>query len=391
MKILYIITQGENGGGQKHVLDLAREMKSKNYNIHVSTGYQDTQKDNWLFSELEKIGIQKSNLNIFQNLVREISPIQEIKAFFEIYSYIKKEKFDVVHLHSVKAGTIGSIAARIAGAKVIYTVHGFTFLEPLSFPKKTFYIFAELFASFFRDFTILISKKDLQAGLKFFILRDVKLNNLEYKDRFALIYNGLDKSVKNKILDKSEARKFFFEKIGKVDEGQNLIGTISNLYKTKGLEYFIGAMDILVNKESKKDLLAVIIGEGNERENLERLIKEKKLENNFYLLGMIPEGYIYLSGLDTFVLSSVKEGLPYCLLEAILAGVPIVATRVGGIPEINEYIPMNLVESADSGDLSNKINFAINNKDLLSQAIKFSDVFSLDQMVEKVDLIYKNL
>ena len=77
-----------------------------------------------------------------------------------------------------------------------------------------------------------------------------------------------------------------------------------------------------------------IVGEGPERKNLEKLIEQYQLQNNFFLLGNIPQAHRLLKGLDLFVLPSVKEGLPYAILKAMAAQIPIVTTRVGGLPEI---------------------------------------------------------
>jgi glycogen synthase len=321
MKILYIITQGENGGGQKHVLDLATnfaktflkdanaDQKYEYPEIYVATGKRESSKDNWLTNECEKQGIPKENLYEIKSLVREIHIKSEFAATVELWKLLNKVKPDIVHVHSAKAGILGSIVAKVWGAKVVYTVHGYTFLEPLSQAKKYFYIAAEFVAGLFRDHTILISKRDLAAGRKYFILKDVKVNDFEYTSNYGLVYNGLSESLKENLLTRDAARQYIFEKIGKEDAGQILLGNIANLYKTKGLEYAVMMMDKIVN-EDKKNYLFVVFGEGEERGLLEGLVSTYNLQHNFFLLGRTANAYTYLSGLDFFVLSSVKEVLP---------------------------------------------------------------------------------
>ena len=93
----------------------------------------------------------------------------------------------------------------------------------------------------------------------------------------------------------------------------------------------------------------VIIGEGPERQNLEKIIKKHKLEDTTFLIGAIPDAYQYLKAFDLFVLPSVKEGQPWTILEAMAADVPIVATNIAGIPEtIDNEVSGLLVEPADS-------------------------------------------
>jgi glycosyltransferase involved in cell wall biosynthesis len=135
-------------------------------------------------------------------------------------------------------------------------VHGFSFLEPLNFFKKSFYILSEFVASYFRDFTILISEKDIQAGKKFFILHK----------NFQLIQNGLGESIKKEMLEKLEAREFFLREIPPTPYGKlnaSIVGTISNLYKTKGLEYLIDAAQKVVSK--KQNTIFVVTGSGDDK------------------------------------------------------------------------------------------------------------------------------
>ena len=135
-----------------------------------------------------------------------------------------------------------------------------------------------------------------------------------------------------------------------------LIGTIANLYPTKGINYLIGAAALLLKERS--DLIFAVIGDGAERQNLESLIANRGLTNNFFLLGSIPNAHRLLKGFDLFVLPSVKEGLPYAVLKAQAAGIPIVATKVGGVPEIIDE--QCLVEPKNPQTLAKKIKEVIN-------------------------------
>lgn len=380
MKILYTITQGENGGGQKHVLDLATAA-AKQHEVYVATGGQLESKDSWLFDRLKDKGFKESNLKIFPHLTREISLSKEFAAFLEIYNFIKNNKFDIVHLHSSKAGTIGSVAAHLAGAKVVYTVHGFVFQEPMNFLKKLFFIASELASSFFIDYHICVSKKDLDIGKKFFIIRHPK--------KSEVIYNGVEND-RSKLLNRPEARNFIFDKIRNKNREIFVFGTIANLYPTKGLEYYIDAAKILKDTQTS-DFVCVIFGEGELREKLENKIRENNLQHNFVLLGYTANAYSYLSGLDAFVLPSVKEGLPYALVEASLAELPIIASKVGGIPEMSEFIDMQLVAPKDPLALADKMSDLLKNQNLDIYKSKFSDAFSLSNMTEKTMHVYRKI
>lgn len=327
-KILIIITQAEWGGAQRYVYDLAVGLKAKGYAVEAGAGGVGA-----LTEKLKSAGVL---CHVFKNLVREINPVKDIGAIFEIRRYVKDNKFDVVHTNSSKAGAIGSIAAKLAGCKkVVYTAHGFVFNEHLPALLKMFYILAEIFASFFRDHIITVSEFDRLCALKY---------NIAPADKLVTIHNGVDDGS---FLPKEEARKIILAKAG-VSPGNEakLVGCIANFYKNKGLEFLLHTAQEVTRKH--RDVLFFVIGDGALRAELEKKIDELGLKNNFFLLGHIPEAEKYLPAFDIYVSASLKEGLSYSLLSASLAGVPIVATSVGGNPEIiQNNISGFLVEPAN--------------------------------------------
>ncbi|MFH1457092.1 MAG: glycosyltransferase [Patescibacteria group bacterium] len=379
MKILYIITQGEQGGAQKNVFDLATNMRREGHDVCVATGKQKSETDSWLLNNLDKNGFEKKKLIILNNLIRNISVIKDMGVFFETLFLIRKIKPDIVHLHSSKAGTICAVSAKILRVKVVYTVHGFVFLEPMSFIKKIFYIIAEFIASFFRDKTITVSKYDMNIGRKFKIIRG---------DKGLVVYNGLDLNKKKLILDKEQAVEFISDKIcKKIDNNTKIIGVIANLYKTKGLNYLIRAFYKI--RKQNKNIIIVVFGEGYMRKNIESLIKKLNLINCFFLPGTVTDAYKYLRGFDLTILPSIKEGFPYAILESMLAEVPVMATNVGGISEISEELNKNLIKPADVDDLFNKIMSFIKQEKI--NRIKLPEKFILDNIIKQILKCYKEI
>ncbi len=172
-----------------------------------------------------------------------------------------------------------------------------------------------------------------------------------------------------------------------------LIGSVGNLYKTKGFEYFVQAADILVN-QNHIPATFMIIGEGSERKNLQALIKKYNLENNFILAGQIDEAARLLPAFDIYVCSSVKEGFPYSVLEAMSAGLPVVSTNVGGIPEmITDNKTGLFTKPADANDLAKKVKTLLDNKTLTQELgqlakAKVQSEFGLEKMVEETKKVY---
>ncbi len=390
MKILYVVTQGEQGGAQKYISDLAPEMLKKGYEIFVAVGEIENEGDKWLFLQLEKSGIKKENLFEIKSHQREIKLFRDIKSVWDFFKLYKKINPDVVHLNSSKSGVVGAVASFLSStlpgsvqlkSKCIFTVHGFVFLEPMNILKKLFFIFLEIISSVFRTHTILITEKDVSVGKKYFILRN--------KNKYSLIQNGV-KYLQVKMLEKKEARKYIFEKINKKDEEQKVVGTISNLYKTKGLEYLIEAAAKILQKFPETIFLVLGFGEDKYREELQEKINKLKMKDNFFLLGKTPDAYKYLKAFDVFTLTSLKEGLPYTLLEAKMAGVPIVATSVGGIPEMAEQFEINLVQSKNVEEISGVINKLLLDNSL-PRNTDLPEIYKLETMCKKTEEVYLKL
>ena len=201
--------------------------------------------------------------------------------------------------------------------------------------------------------------------------------------------------LQKEILIKDESRKFIFEKIEKnIDQDfseTKIIGTIANFYNTKGLEFLIDSAKKVVDKNPKTIFVVFGFGEESFRKKLENLIQKNNLEKKFFLLGKVTNAFQYLKALDIFALTSVKEGLPYSLLEARLANLPIVATKVGGIPEMEENFEINLVDSRNVEQIANKILEILNNPEKFSVENQFPKIYSLENMINETEEIYKNI
>ncbi|MBU1102870.1 glycosyltransferase family 4 protein [Patescibacteria group bacterium] len=387
MKILYIITQSELGGAQKNVLDLACGLKGK-CEILVAVGADGS---GGFFNWLEEKKVSYVKLRWLRRGVT--NPLADLMGLREIFKLIKKERPDIVHLHSSKAGFSGSIAAKLLGVKVVYTVHGAVFEAVFSAPVKKLYLWLEKFSAHFIDKIICVSQNDKKLWLKYKAAPEEKL---------AVVHNGLDYQTLN-FLPKDEARENLFGASAPLFEAARgskpdlkIIGTIANFYPEKGLPYFIQAAEIILKNRLADNLIFVVIGEGDERPLLETMIKENHLEKKFILTGKIDNAARYLKAFDIFILPSVKEGLPYTILEAMAAGVPIVASWVGGIPEMIENGKNGfLVLPHNPEMLAEKIAELLHNHDLTQHFVQNSQIklteFSLEKMVSETEALYKNI
>ncbi len=406
-KILYIITQSDFGGAQRYVFDLATHFGA-DFDVMVAAGNDG---DGELFKRLEKSSIKASQLKY---LKRAINPYHDLMAFFEIKRLIKKELPDIIHLNSTKAGILGSLAKKFQVSRlpkpgnggrarfklqIVYTAHGWVFNEPLGWLKKKIYLWLEKFTARYKNKIICVSEYDRQIAVK---------NGFDAK-KLITIHNGID--FENlRFLEKDIARKELFQKLsfkfpacqslamaGRQASSFKLIGSIANLYPTKGIEYFVHAAHMLNTKYKIQNTKYIVIGEGAERDKLENMIKKYNLADKFFLIGHLKNASQYLKAFDIFVLPSVKEGFPYVILEALSASLPIIATKVGGIPEmIISSSPLFvkggsggiLIEPKNPRQLAEKISHLLQNKEIchnlsINARLAVRENFSLEKMINK--------
>ena len=379
-RVLYIITQTHHGGAQKYVHDLALNLsKRKNFDVTVAVG--EGRDQSWM-NDLSDSNIPVLRLN---HVKRNLSPVHDILSGFELLKLYRKTKPDIIHLNSSKIGATGAVTAwiyrlisRKANPKIIYTIHGLVLNDPSwSFIHKSYYRFAEWFGGLFKDSIIAVSEHDKQTAIKYAIAP---------KNKILVIHNGIN-TDQNQFLDRNGARS----KLG-LDDRFTIV-TIAGIYKTKGIMYAIKSISIL-NEETRAKIHYVIIGDGPERHSLEDYVKRHNLANTITFLGAKDNARIYLKAFDLFVLSSIKEGLSYTLIEAVASGLPIIATDVGGNTEVIEnkktgiiVPPQNHVALADA--ITNLMQNESLRLSLAERAHKSMNRFSEKEMIDKTVSLYQ--
>jgi len=342
-RVLFVITQSEFGGAQQFLFQLLKHISPDAHEIHVATGSDG----NGVFLKgLNFLGIPPL---IVSSLKRDINPISDILAVREIRKLIDAFKPDTLFLLSSKAGFIGAMASQWSRSRpnVIYRIGGWTFNDPWPAWKKALWRTLEKISARWKDIIIVNNAHDLAQAEEF---------GIKPRKDVVLIYNGLD-PYKIDFLPRDEARA----QLG-LPQSKKIVGTIANFYPTKGLEYLIEAFYLLNTKYLVPDTMLCIIGDGAERLTLEKLIKDKGLTDKVLLAGQRQSAVEYLNAFDLFVLSSVKEGFPWAVLEAMVAKLPVIATRVGAIPEIIEDgINGYVVEPRDSNQIAERIKTLFDN------------------------------
>lgn len=374
-RVLYIITKSVWGGAAKYVYDLAISLNKEEFNVSVAAGNQ-----NELVTKLNKANITFFQIRGFQ---RQVNIFKDLIAGWELFKLFLKIKPDVIHVNSSKAGGIAGLAAFFyklltnRRPKLIFTAHGWAFAEDR--PKwqiALIKLFSKITALFYNTI-ICVSEYDRKLAFS---------SKIAPENKLATIHNGLDIS-KLSFFDRQTAQQKLLSR-----NSNYVIGTIAEWTKNKGLSYLIEAI-VKIKPENKIDLVLIGSGENHDQEKINYLIKKYNLKN-VYLYKQIPQAASYLKAFNIFVLPSVKEGLPYTILEAMVAQVPIIATRVGGIVEMVDHNQSGLlIPSKNSQKLADKIIYLLNNPKIgkkLSQKAsqKIEQEFSLEKMVKETTKFY---
>ncbi len=371
-KILYVITKSNWGGAQRYVYDLATHLPRDTYESLVVFGGRGI-----LAHSLEKADIQTLSLS---RLERDPKIIGDMQVFFALLKLFKKERPDIVHLNSSKIGAMGALAGRIAGIKnIIFTAHGFAFNEERSSFERFAIKCITWLTLFLSTTTITLSEREEKQAKAFPAI----------SSKITKIPNGVKLPH---FLTKTEAKEKLALHLGFTADfflKKHIIGTIAELTPNKGLMHALEAM------RGIEDYVFIIIGEGEDREKLTKYIQEHKLESKVFLTGFMENASVFAKAFDIFLLSSLKEGLPYALLEVGGAGVPILTTAVGGIPTIIEDQKNGmLIRPKSAKEIELGLKFLITHKE---ERKKFGDTlkqdiahkFNLEQMLSATFVLYE--
>ena len=315
-KILFVITKSNWGGAQTYVFRLAKSMREAGADVAVALG--GTGLPGAEAGMLKKKLAAESIRTLFlKSFARDISILREFHAFGELMRTIQKERPDILHVNSSKAGGLGALAGRLVGVpRIVFTSHGLAYDEDRPWIKR-FLIGLATWATFlFAHKTIVISEDTFR--------RAKRLPLVGHK--VVLIYNGI---VSPGFLSREEARTALSSKDLRLLTSAQWIGTVAELHLNKGLEWLIRALSIV--PPSTK---LVIIGTGELKEKLSSLVAELGFESRIVFLGHVPDAARYIKAFDIFALPSLKEGLPYVLMEAGSADLPVVGSSIPGIEDL---------------------------------------------------------
>lgn len=377
MKVLYIITKSNYGGAQRYVFDLATHLPKDTFSAVVALGGtgEPGAKTGMLVRKLEENGIRTI---LVKHFMRDMSLTRDIGVFFELLSIIRRERPDVLHVTSSKAGGIGALIGRMTRVpKIIFTSHG------LAFDESWRPLWQRVLIWLATWWTMILSTKTIQ------ITRDTatRASRMPFlKNKVVLIHNGREAPL---LLPKDDARKRLCDREHVC--GECWIGTIAELTPNKNLHTLIEATALIHTKGVRPHVW--IISDGEERGRLEKQVRDLSLENYVHMPGYVEDASTLLKAFDIFTLPSKKEGLPYVLLEAGHASLPVVTSDIPGIQDIITNDRTGLMIETNSKKLADALEILISDKPLrekLGNALHrhVTEMFTIDRMVSLTSELY---
>ena len=371
LNVLHIITKLELGGAQQNTLYCLLKHDRSKYNVFLVSGTEGI-----LVKKAQQLKDVK--VILLPGLKHELSPWSDLRCFFTLRKLFKKEKIDLVHTHSSKAGILGRLAARLAKVKIIvHTVHGFSFNEFQPVLKKKLYIFLERLAAKYTDKLIAVTGMDIEKGLK------AKIGKPE---KYTVIYSGFDLNEFTTLQNNAETKKG----LG-IEDGYKVVGMVACFKPQKNPLDFVRMAGLVKEKHSKTRFL--LVGDGELRPEIEKLIAEKNLQKDIIITGWREDVARFIHVLDVFVLTSLWEGLPRVLPQAMCAKKPLVASAVDGSKEAvidgkNGY----LAAPGDYFALAERVVQLLLDEKLCKKmgeaGFALSKAWDQDEMVKKIEAVY---
>lgn len=366
LKVLQVIGGGEIGGAERHLLTLMRLMDRERFTPELLCLCRGP-----FAPQCRQEGITTHEVIMRHKLdLTTVAPIRHL---------IRKQDIDIVHTHGVRANLVARIAGRAEGIPVVTTFH--------SLLRYDYSSQAEAWVA--RVLTRLTNNRtDRFIAISGAVKEDLIAMGVA-PDKVQVIYNGLDVSLLVPGDDPNAVRR----KLG-ILPGQRVVAMVGRLHAVKGHVYLLQAARQIVTQYD--DVVFLLVGEGPERQQIERTVEELGLSDKVIMTGYYPNISELYPIMDMLCLPSLMEGMGLVLLEAMYFGVPVVATQVGGIPEvIIDGESGLLVAPGNSEALAVAITWLLDDfylrQRLIAGGRQRAQEFTVEKMVHHTEKVYAGL
>lgn len=359
MRLLIIVTKAEEGGAQSHVLELIKFFRTR-ASLFLGVGTRG-----WLMDEAERYDIQTRYM---PELVAKINPLREFAAIKQMRKVIQEIGPDVVHLHSSKAGVIGRISAALESVPTVFTAHGWPFAEGAPLAYKALGAISEHLLSFLPHQTITVSEADYHLAVRWGLSRKIRQG-------IHVVQNGVDDTDFRALPGKETARP--------------KIISVGRMVPQKDHALLIEALERVPNSFEME-----FVGDGPLRSQIEDEVSKLDCKESIHFCGLQHNVEERLSKSEIFCLSSKYEGLPIVILEAMRAGLPVIASDVGGVREaVLDGTSGYLVKRGDREGWVNALSSLLSNARLRSAfgaegRRLYENRFTAYQMGQRTEAVY---
>lgn len=387
-KVLHIITRLDMGGSAQNTLDTCLGLDQRKYAVSLVHGLSResamTRKErSRVADKIRKARAKGVKVFAISPLVRRIDPIRDIAAFFILIRVIHRQRPTIVHTHTSKAGLIGRLAARMTGVPcIVHTAHGHVFYGHFGPLVSKIFIILEKLADRLTDRMIALTATERN---------DYFRNAVTVPEKTTTIHSGVDLRPYSQAGTDREAKR---EILGLKPEDK-VVGTIGWLLPIKGPMVLLKAFHRLTQGNGHP-LKLVFVGKGEMESKLKREASQLGMAEMVRFLGWREDVPEILPVFDIFVLASMNEGMGRVLVEAMAAEKPIVASAVGGIPDLvkNEENGL-LVPPDDDAALAWALDGLIKNPEKARRMGRkgrlLSHEYSLEAMIDKIDALYREM
>ncbi len=402
VRILRIIARLNIGGPAIQAISLTDYLSREGYKTLLVSGKVASHEGDMTYFAEQK-GVQPI---ILSKMGREITPIGDMNSLMDVRRIIKRFRPHVIHTHTAKAGTLGRLAGLSFNlthrpnvkTRMVHTFHGHIFHSYFGLLKTRLFIQIERFLSKFTDRIIVISplqKHDICSRYE-----------IAPPEKVKIIPLGFDLSdFKNKTEEGKEIRERY---IPPQDQSVSLVGIIGRLTDVKNHRVLLEAAKCLKAMGKGEQFRFLIVGDGELRQDLVAYANKLGVQNAVIFAGWQKDMPSIYGALDIVALTSLNEGTPVSLIEAMASARPVVATDVGGVRDLMGVIDQDskdgytraqhgiLVSSEDGEGLARALSFVHENRKVSEEMAKCGREFvlnhySMERLVKDIKSLYKEI
>jgi glycosyltransferase involved in cell wall biosynthesis len=383
VKVLRVIARLNMGGPALHVAYLTAGLRSRGYDTTLVAGTLARGEDSMAFvAEALEVDVVR-----IDELGREISPLRDLLATLRLARLIRRERPQILHTHTAKAGTVGRVAALLAGRRkppiVVHTFHGHVLRGYFGPVRSRFFRLLERWLAAQTTALVAVSPQ---------VRDDLVALGVAPRERFVVIRLGieLEERVAPEQNGRAESRRY----LG-IPDGRFAVGWIGRMTGVKRTDDVLVAFKRL--RDEGVDAVLCMVGDGPDRNQLERRAKELGVIRDTLFVGYQEDVAPYYAAFDALVLPSGNEGTPVSVIEALAAGRPVVATRVGGVPDVVRHGEDGfLVEAGATGELARRLAELARDPELAARMgregrSRVLSRYAVDRLVDDVDRLYQSL